>query len=532
MALQAPVDYAAKDYRALRDAMFELATLRLPEWTDRSVADLGVLWVDLCAYVGDVLNYYQDRIAAESFLATAQERRSVIELLRLVGYELGAPIPATAELDLVFRPDAIVGDQVTIPRGTAFTTDRTDSPQPFSYVGPDQTVAVADLQPTADGKLRLSGLPVVHGSDRPRQVVGMGTGEPNLRVALPDAGVLPDTLTVWVGDDPHPWEHRTTLLFVMATEPGVPGGPSGLRVSSGEDRILSSERDADGGVSLIFGDGTFGAIPRGTIFASYRVGGGAGGNVPAHAITKLTSVLAPTPTVDNPGAAVGGAEAESTEHAARFGPLAFRSGDRAVTLSDYVTVAHQAGGVAKVVAQTRGWNRVDLYVAPAQDTLQPTDAALRQRLLAHFEPRRMVGTSIFVHDAEPVAIDVTATVLVAHTHDPGAVQVQAQAAVAGLLAFDRVDFGVDLYVSRVYDVLDGIDGVTATNVTRFRQQGGPPVVPFRKRLVRGQLVDTGLRPVHLLLLEGEIPPDGRVQIGDTQIAVPGTIAIDAREAPE
>ena len=41
---------------------------RLPEWTDRSPADLGVLLVDLFAYVGDVVCYYQDRIASESFL--------------------------------------------------------------------------------------------------------------------------------------------------------------------------------------------------------------------------------------------------------------------------------------------------------------------------------------------------------------------------------------------------------------------------------------------------------------------------------
>ena len=49
--------------------MLRLAQQRLPEWTDRSPADLGMLLVDLFAYMGDIVVYYQDRIASEMFLA-------------------------------------------------------------------------------------------------------------------------------------------------------------------------------------------------------------------------------------------------------------------------------------------------------------------------------------------------------------------------------------------------------------------------------------------------------------------------------
>src|SRR4051795_8471523 len=94
------IDYTDKDFDSLRQALLDLAAYRLPEWTDRSAADLGVLLVDLFAYMGDVVLYYQDRIAAESFLHTAVERRSVLQLLRLIGYELHAPVAATAELRL------------------------------------------------------------------------------------------------------------------------------------------------------------------------------------------------------------------------------------------------------------------------------------------------------------------------------------------------------------------------------------------------------------------------------------------------
>ena len=52
-----------------------LARQRLPEWTDRSPADLGMVLIDLFAYVGDIVAYYQDRIASELFPGTATERR-------------------------------------------------------------------------------------------------------------------------------------------------------------------------------------------------------------------------------------------------------------------------------------------------------------------------------------------------------------------------------------------------------------------------------------------------------------------------
>src|SRR5712691_8224242 len=112
------IDYTDKDYDSLRQAMLNLAAYRLPEWTDRSPADLGVLLVDLFAYLGDILSYYQDRLASESYLDTAVERRSIMYLLRLIGYELAGPVAASAELDLVFAaPGPGQPTTVRIPSG-------------------------------------------------------------------------------------------------------------------------------------------------------------------------------------------------------------------------------------------------------------------------------------------------------------------------------------------------------------------------------------------------------------------------------
>ena len=49
-------------------------------------SDYGRALVDMWAYLCDILTYYQERIASESFLRTAGLEESVIELLYLVDY--------------------------------------------------------------------------------------------------------------------------------------------------------------------------------------------------------------------------------------------------------------------------------------------------------------------------------------------------------------------------------------------------------------------------------------------------------------
>jgi len=93
---QPVIDYVTKDYEGYRQAMLNQIPLLLPNWTDRSESDFGVALVELFAYVADILSYYQDRVANEAYLATATQRRSVTELLRLIDDQIDPGLSATA----------------------------------------------------------------------------------------------------------------------------------------------------------------------------------------------------------------------------------------------------------------------------------------------------------------------------------------------------------------------------------------------------------------------------------------------------
>jgi len=63
--------------------------------TTRTNDDPTIALLDAWAVTADVLTFYQERIANEGFLGTATERRSVLELARAIGYELGPGVSAT-----------------------------------------------------------------------------------------------------------------------------------------------------------------------------------------------------------------------------------------------------------------------------------------------------------------------------------------------------------------------------------------------------------------------------------------------------
>src|SRR5215471_5652987 len=115
------LDYMARDYQSLLQAMYALVPSKLPQWKDfNNEADFGNVMLELFAHIGDILSYYQDRVANESFLGTARTRSSVIEHLRLIGYKLGTAVPAAASVNVTVP--AAVNAVVTVARGDAFAT--------------------------------------------------------------------------------------------------------------------------------------------------------------------------------------------------------------------------------------------------------------------------------------------------------------------------------------------------------------------------------------------------------------------------
>lgn len=491
---QPVIDYMARDYAGLLKAMRDQIPAKLPEWTDyTSEADFGHVLLELFAAMGDTLSYYQDRIANESFLGTAQTRRSIINHLRLIGYRLSTAAPASARL--VLRVPVAVKDLITINPGDAFATRSAPERRSvrFEYTGPlPLTINGAELPLDPDNpakKIYLPGIPVEEGRLVSDELLGVSDGTPNQRFTLAHRGVILRDfstargarqdllLSTEYGARRVPWSLRESLAFSREQQPDSEQQPEYELEIDDEDRA-----------TVRFGDGAFGAIPpKGwAIRATYRVGGGVLGNVGKDSIKTI--VGAPQlallgATVTNPAPATGGADRESIEHAVRHAPRVFRSMRRAVTAADYEALALDYNGVGKVRAVAGGWNVVRLFVAP-QGGGQVSDV-LEAGLLAHFEDKRPITTIIEIADVDYVPIFVTATIGVQGFYDRDTVRERVRAVAGDLLAFDRVDFAQPVYLSKFYEAIEAVEGVDYVTIAEFRRADQPPGVEPSGKITLG-----------------------------------------------
>jgi hypothetical protein len=500
---QITIPYANKDYASLLAALLDIAAQEMPEWTDQSPNDLGVMLLELFCAMGDSLFYDNDRVAAESFLATAVERRSVVQHLRLIGYELRPPLSASADLTLLFASNAT--GPVTVPPYATFRTTAavTGTALTFAYIQTTPLTidrgslpfAIIDAQGNlhvqasglalpsplpagATGYRAYRSIPVVQiDAIVANEIVASSDGSVGQRYVLARAPIVDATLTISVdeGAGPAVWTRVPSLLESQPT-----------------DTAYAVRRDENSKVWIEFGGGPYGHAPaRGfnNITASYCQGGGAKGNVPATTISKPVTTIGQLQLVMNENPAGGGTDAEATQDAVVRGPAQFRSGGRAVTAADYVTLA-EAFGVAKAMAQPAGWNTIQLIVAPAGGGM-PSDT-LVQDLQVYLDPKRMLNVVVTIAGPAYVPVHIDATVFYRPQYGANLVQQQVVQTVAALLAFDALNFNQTLYISKVYEVIQEIEGVAGVSITTFSQGSA--------------------------YVAGSLPPDGQLTFGVTNPA--------------
>jgi predicted phage baseplate assembly protein len=399
---------------------------------------------------------------------------------------------------------------VSIRRGDAFATaSGRDTPSVrFEYTGSAKLeLAFPDKPGTDDRFTATATIPVVEGRLVTDDVLGRSDGTPYQRFALTYSGLIlrsfdADEVALTVAGDDRRWTLRETLAFTVGRDPG-----------------FTVEIDDQDRAEIVFGE----VVPPvdATLSASYRVGGGVQGNVPRDTITTL---------VDAPGLAglvglliahpraIGGAQRESIEHAVTYAPRVFRSLGRAVTADDYVAIALSFPGVAKSQAFATRWNAVNLVVAPEGGG--PVNDVLHGDLLRVFEDRRPIGTQVVVLSAEFVPIFVTAVVEVEPYYSNLRVADQVRAAVRGVLAFDRADFGSVIYLSKFYEAIEAVDGVAGVSITEFSRPGQVERVPLEGKLKVGpNQLPRVPEPDDLALHPHEQP--GQLQPGGVQVLTSG-----------
>ena len=93
------INYVGRDFTSLKTNLVEFAKSYFPNTVkDFSEASPSTMYIEMAAYVGDVLSYYTDYSLRESMLHRAQEKQNVYALAQAFGYKPTISAPATTNL--------------------------------------------------------------------------------------------------------------------------------------------------------------------------------------------------------------------------------------------------------------------------------------------------------------------------------------------------------------------------------------------------------------------------------------------------
>jgi len=101
------VSYLGRDFSSIRQNLIEFAKTYFPgQYNDFNESSPGMMFVEMAAYVGDVLNYYVDNQFRETLLNYAEEKKNVYNIAQSYGYKPKTAVPSTVEIEVSQRVPA------------------------------------------------------------------------------------------------------------------------------------------------------------------------------------------------------------------------------------------------------------------------------------------------------------------------------------------------------------------------------------------------------------------------------------------
>jgi hypothetical protein len=101
METKKDISYLGKDFGQFRKGLIDFTKQYFPDtYVDFNESSPGMVFLELAAYVGDVLSYYADSNLKESMLEQASERANIFDIAKSLGYNPNNVVPAYVTLDV------------------------------------------------------------------------------------------------------------------------------------------------------------------------------------------------------------------------------------------------------------------------------------------------------------------------------------------------------------------------------------------------------------------------------------------------
>jgi hypothetical protein len=101
MAIRRDIKYVDRDFTSLRNSIIDYAKTYFPNtYTDFTPSSPGMMFMEMAAYIGDVLSFYTDNQFQETFIQYSRQTQNLYDLAYMLGYKPKATNAATAVLEI------------------------------------------------------------------------------------------------------------------------------------------------------------------------------------------------------------------------------------------------------------------------------------------------------------------------------------------------------------------------------------------------------------------------------------------------
>jgi hypothetical protein len=116
MAIKRNIKYLNKDFTEFRANLIDYARTYFPTtYNDFSPSSPGMMFMEMAAYVGDVLSFYLDNQIQENYLQYARQNNNLFELAYMLGYKPNVTQVATADVDFYQQVPSKLSSSIYVP---------------------------------------------------------------------------------------------------------------------------------------------------------------------------------------------------------------------------------------------------------------------------------------------------------------------------------------------------------------------------------------------------------------------------------
>jgi hypothetical protein len=412
-------------------------------------SNMSVL-LDVFAYNTFQNNFYTNMAINEMFLDSAVLRNSVISHAKELNYLPRSRKSARAVVRVTIRDTAIVGQTVTIPAYSGFTTNYLGVN--YEFVNDKTYIA----RKTAPGVFIADNVEIYEGQmlasfERDGYFVD---DDGILRVILTNENADIDSIVVFVDaeatEDENTFIRKNDIFGVGAT-----------------DKVFYVEPYYDGRYTVYFGNNTFGLQPLEyeDIRVRYRITSGEEANG-AFSFALGATLASSTIVVETVQSAAGGAERESLESIRYFAPKSLQIQERAITTSDYEILLKQAFPEIRAVSAYGGEDlippqfgkvAVSVYLGEGREGLSGTLSSayieyLRQRSPLAIEP--VFVNSEFIYSCLNIQVNFNPKIT---RKSSGEIETLVRNTVATYTTINLDNFNTTLRLSKLSADIDNVD---------------------------------------------------------------------------